>query len=532
MLYFSRFAAGLLVALAACAVTVAAGAAEDFSFYHENVLGTSLELCVRAESLRAAQAAEDRTLREIDRLSAIFSGHDPSSEFSRWQATLRNPVRVSSELFDVLQAAEHWVHESGGAFDPGVEALTRLWARCADRDRVPDVLELEQSRALMRSPAWRLDPSSGTAERLSVCPLSLNGIAKGYIVERACAAALGENGGVSGVLLNAGGDLRTRGEPLRTIGIAAPWADSESSEPFTYIEVKDRSVATSGSSQRGFRIGGNWYSHIFDPRTGLPVERVASATVVAKRASDADALAKVCSVLAPEESLRLVRSLPDVEVLILERDGRVTRSDGWQRLQRPRPVWLAVADDAKKPAAATNADAAKKPDQPATPPPWNKELELVVNFEINRPEAEPGRYRRPYVAVWVEDKDGHSVRTLVLWVSMGGSGPFQWLPDLKRWHQTDLERKRTDKEELVFTISRPTRQPGKYKAIWDGKDNHGKQLAGGEYTITIEAAREHGTYQSIRKQVSVAGKPFVEELKGNVEIKSASIEYRRKAAAK
>jgi thiamine biosynthesis lipoprotein ApbE len=530
MLHFSRFAVGFLAALSLCA---SAGAARDYSFFHENVLGTSLELCVRAESPQVAGAAEERTLTEIDRLSAIFSGYDPNSEFSRWQATLRSPTRVSSELFEVLQSAERWIDASGGAFDPRVEALTRLWARCARPDRVPQAHEVEEAKAMMAAPAWRLDPTARTAERLSTCPLSLNGIAKGYIVERACEAALGENSGVSGVLLNVGGDLRTRGELLRTIGIAFPWADSESSESFTSIEVKDRSVATSGSSQRGIRIGGRWYSHIFDPRSGLPVERIASATVVARNASDADALAKVCSVLAPEESLRLVRLLSDVHVLILERDGRVTRSDGWARLERPRPVWLAAANDAKTPPAAAKADELKKPGRPApAAAPWNKELELVVNFEINRPDAEQGRYRRPYVAVWVEDKDGHAVRTLVLWVSMGGSGPFQWLPDLKRWYQTDQERKRTDKQELVFTMSRPTRQPGRYKAIWDGKDNHGKQLAGGEYTITIEAAREHGTYQSIRKQVTVAGKPFVEELKGNVEIKSASIEYRRKAARK
>ena len=73
--------------------------------------------------------------------------------------------------------------------------------------------------------------------------------------------------------------------------------------------------------------------------------------------------------------------------------------------------------------------------------------------------------------------------------------------------------------------------PGKYKVIWDGKDDHGKPVPAGEYTICIEAAREHGTYQSIRKEVTIADKPFTEELKGNVEIKSASIEYRRKASA-
>ena len=91
---------------------------------------------------------------------------------------------------------------------------------------------------------------------------------------------------------------------------------------------------------------------------------------------------------------------------------------------------------------------------------WGDEFEVRVNLEINRPEAEKGRYRRPYVAVWVEDKDGFPVRNLTLWVSLGGSGPFQWLPDLKRWYGGDKARKRVDKTEMVLTISRPTRPPG------------------------------------------------------------------------
>jgi hypothetical protein len=161
---------------------------------------------------------------------------------------------------------------------------------------------------------------------------------------------------------------------------------------------------------------------------------------------------------------------------------------------------------------------------------WGDQYELVVNFEINRPEAEAGRYRRPYVAIWVENKDGFPVRNLTLWVSQGGAGPFQWVPDLKRWYRADQARKLVDKRDMVLTISRPTRPPGKYSVVWDGKDDHGKPVDEGEYTILIDAAREHGTYQSIRKQVTIVSKPFAEELKGNVEIKSASIEYRRKAA--
>ena len=107
------------------------------------------------------------------------------------------------------------------------------------------------------------------------------------------------------------------------------------------------------------------------------------------------------------------------------------------------------------------------------------------------------------MAIWVENKEGFPVRNLTLWVSMGGAGPFQWLPDLKRWYRADQARKQVDNKDMVFTIARPTRPPGKYKVIWDGKDDHGKPVASGEYTILIDAAREHGTYQNIRKQVTL-----------------------------
>src|SRR5262249_14942473 len=152
-----------------------------------------------------------------------------------------------------------------------------------------------------------------TVERLSDCPLSLNGIAKGFIVEHACDLALDRQRGVRGLMLNIGGDLRVRGDIDGLIGIAAPWSDSESSEPMVAIAVKDRSAATSGNSQRGFRINGRWYSHLFDPRSGLPVDRVVSATVIAERSVDADAFAKVCNVLDPQASLRIARSFPNLE---------------------------------------------------------------------------------------------------------------------------------------------------------------------------------------------------------------------------
>lgn len=504
--------------------------AGDYDFYHENVMGTSLELRVRAVDEAAARRVEAVVLNRIDRDSSIFSGYDPSSEFSRWQVGATSVANVSPELFEVLQASDAWHTRSLGAFDPRVEVLSRLWSDCARRDRRPTDDELTHARAAMHRPAWRLDPDHRTARRTSDCPISLNGIAKGYIVERACDAAIGEVPGVSGVMLNVGGDLRVRGDIEGVIGIAAPWADSESSDPLAFIRVRDRSVATSGRSQRGFRLGGRWYSHVIDPRTGRPVERVASATVIAVRSVDADAFAKACNILDPEECRRLARCIVGLEFLIVERDGRAVRSDGWAQYEA---AGLEALASAVTPGGRSSGGVrpAEQGSTSTAPSPW-KDFEVLVNFEINRPSPGGGRYRRPYVVVWIEDRHGRSVRTLALWVSSGGAGPFQWIPDLKRWYAADEERKRHDDRELVLTIARPTRPPGKYRVIWDGKDDSKRSLPAGEYTISIEAAREHGTYQVIRKKVTIGDRPFTEELKGNVEIRSASIEYRRKAAAR
>jgi thiamine biosynthesis lipoprotein len=102
------------------------------------------------------------------------------------------------------------------------------------------------------------------------------------------------------------------------------------------------------------------------------------------------------------------------------------------------------------------------------------------------------------------------------------------IPLCEGWYHADQVRRLADDTDLIATISRATRPPGKYTVTWDGKDDQGKPLGPGTYTVCLESAREHGTYQIIRKDVTIADKPFSEDLKGNVEIKSASIEYLRK----
>ena len=491
--------------------------AETFVVRHENVLGTSLELRIKARGDEAARGAEARALAEIDRLDAVLSAYRPDSEFRRWQAAPRGPVAVSADLMAVLEAADRWRADSGGAFEPRVAALAAVWTRAAKAGVLPADAEIRRARDAMGPPAWRLDPKTRTAERLSDCPVTLDAIAKGYIVGRAAEAAMAGPGAL-GLLLNLGGDLRAVGQEAQAVAVVDPRSDSETSEPLALIAVADHAVSTSGNTQRGFRVAGRWYSHKLDPATGRPVERTAIATVVAPSSVDADALATIFNVLPVEKSLELASRLPGVECLIVAPDGRVSKSPGWSKMERSIVAMSAshkILDDAPKP---PKADA------------WGDSNEILVKFEINQPGGEARRYRRPYVAVWVEDKDGLSARTLTLWVQTRAPGP-RWHPDLKRWYRDEQTRKLIDQNDLVATVARPTRPPGQYEVIWDGKGDDGRPLPMGSYTLCIEAAREHGTYQNIRQPIKLDGGTWAEELKGNVEIKSASVQARRKPAA-
>lgn len=480
-----------------------------FVFHHENVLGTSLELKVIAANAAAADAAEAAALAEIDRQAAVLSGYTPTSEFSQWMKTRDRAVPVSTDLFEVLNRFDRYRSLTSGALDPAAEAATRVWKRAAAAGRIPTQAELNETATSMRGPHWSLDAATRTATHLDNTPLMLNSFTKSYIVGHAADAALASHG-VTAVVVNIGGDLVVRGAWTEPVQIADPRDDAENAEPAARLRVRDRAVATSGNYRRGVRIGDRFYSHIIDPRTAQPVDHILSSTVVAPDPSDAGALATAFSVLSPDESARIAASIPGVEYLLIERDGHRIASAGWSALEAPASRMALAFAAAPDPSPQTSAAM------------WDPRYELTVNLEIARPDGM--RARRPYVAVWIEDQDKFPVRTLALWTEKP-----RWLPELRAWFRDDRVRKMAEGNEIASSVSSATRSPGKYTLKWDGKDNAGKLVKAGKYTVVIEAAREHGTYQVIRQEIDFTGTPKQITLQGGTEISAASLDYAKKA---
>ena len=483
-----------------------------YTFHHENVLGTSLELKFAASTPQDAEIAEAAALEEIDRLAQILSTYNPKSEVSQWLATSNEPVVVSPELFEVLWLFDTWRERTGGALDASAEAVIRVWKMAAAAHRLPTKEEITAATAQVRQAHWKLDRSTGTATHLSKAPISLNSFTKSYIISRANDAAMA-SANISAAVVNIGGDLVVRGEFTETVQIADPKADAENGSSISNLLVHDRAVATSGNYRRGLEIGGRHYSHIVDPRTGSPVDHIISSTVVAPDAVDAGVLATAFSVLSVDESQHLADSMPGVDYLLVKNDGTRIASRGWSAIEAPG---VQLASAAFKPIRGVSLAAG----QAASGGTWPTAFELVVNLELARIEGQ--RTRRPYVAVWIEDKDKFPVRTLALWYQKP-----KWLPDLKAWQHSDKLRTMAEGSDITNSISSATRSPGKYSVKWDGKDNNGKLVKAGKYTVFIEAAREHGTYQLIHQEMDFAGSAKQISLTGNVEVAAASLDYRK-----
>ena len=484
----------------------------SFTFHHEHVLGTSLELKVRAANLAQARRAEAAALAEIDREDGILSAWRPDSEFSRWAATRFELVTVSPELFAVLAGFEHWREQTNGALNPSAEGAIRLWRTALAEGRQPSETEIAQVREAMAQQHWQLDATHRTATHLTDVPLALASFAKSFVSANAADAAM--RTGISGVMINVGGDIVLRGDAKQVIDIIDPLASGENEVPLDRISVRDRAVATSGSYRRSVEQLSSQLSspqtphlsHIVDPRTAQPTGHILSSTVIALNAEAAGALATAFSVLSEQESTQLAQQIPGVDYLLVTSDGRRVFSPGWASYQLPGLHSVAYAPSAP-PASAAGM--------------WNPAYELAIDIDMPRPTDT--RYRRPYVAVWIEDADHFPIRTIALWTQSP-----RYIPELKAWFRDDQMRNLSEGTDLSKTISSATRPAGHYTVKWDGKDNQGKPVKAGTYTVFIEAAREHGTYQLERREMNFTAQPEKIDIPAGKELGAVTFGYRKR----
>jgi thiamine biosynthesis lipoprotein len=310
-------------------------------------MGTRCTIAAFHDDAAEVEQAVTRALAEIARLDAMMTTWTQTSEVSRINAGAGSGdvVAVSPETYEVLDRSLWIARASGGAFDITVGAFKGLWKFDEDNDgslpRRSDVLArlpLVDFRGLL------LDPKLHTARLAKKGQsITLGGIAKGFIVDRAVAKL--RESGLTDFLMQAGGDLYAagrRGDRPWRVGIQDPRAGAgqarSADTSFALISLENSAFNTSGDYERFVIQGGKRYHHIIDPRTGYPVTHTRSVTVLAPTSFLADTLDTAVFVLGAEKGLALIASVPGAEAVIVDAKNRVHVSPGLKdRLQLTRP---------------------------------------------------------------------------------------------------------------------------------------------------------------------------------------------------
>jgi len=291
-------------------------------------MGNRFELSVVAADEQWANRQIDAGIQEIQRIEQLLTTFNDQSETNRVNANAGvMPVEVSRETFSLIQRSLRISDLTQGAFDISYGSIDkRLWNFDQQMTELPDK---ETAKKMVRLINYRnivLDDEKCTVFlREKGMRIGFGGIGKGYAAERA-KQVMKQNGVESGVV-NASGDLTTWGlQPNGkqwTIAISNPNAAHEA---FSYMNISDMAVATSGNYEKFVMIGGKKYSHTINPRTGLPVTGIKSVTIITTNAEIADAMATPVTIMGINTGLDLVNQMKNIEAVIVDDNDRIYTS--------------------------------------------------------------------------------------------------------------------------------------------------------------------------------------------------------------
>ena len=341
---FSIFAASLLLSSAAFSgCSLKANTAENSDAgSQEPVSATAIKLNT-AVTVTIYDSQDRELLTECmnlcDKYEKIFSRTASDSELYQLNQRELTPVagtedtfQVSDPLAELIRKGLYYSELSEGAFDIAIEPLTSLWDFTAEDPQVPEDRLIQE--ALTKCDYHNVSVSDNNEVILKTedTAIELGAIAKGYIADRLKDYLISQ--GVKSAIINLGGNvLCIGGKPDDSsfkIGIQKPFADR--SETIAVMDIKDKSVVSSGVYERCFEQDGTLYHHLLNPRTGYPYDNgLIAVTIISDESVDGDALSTTCFALGLEDGMKLAESLDNVQAFFVTSDYEIHYTKDFQK---------------------------------------------------------------------------------------------------------------------------------------------------------------------------------------------------------
>jgi thiamine biosynthesis lipoprotein len=296
------------------------------------IMGTAILAEVWSSNAAQAQKGIAAVMQEMHRIDELMSPYKQDSELSLVNRDAADhPVKISRELFNLIERSLYFSRISHGAFDITFSSVGYMYDY---REGIaPTDEEIKQALPGINYRHLILDRNASTIRfARKGMRIDLGGIAKGFAVDNSIAIL--SKMGFHQALVTAGGDSRIlgdkNGKPWMT-GIRDPRKKEES---VVVIPLSDAAISTSGDYERYFMRDGVRYHHILNPKTGKSVHGTRSATVIGPDATTTDALSTTLFVLGWEKAMQLLKTLPGIDAVIIDSGGKLHYSSG---LEPPRP---------------------------------------------------------------------------------------------------------------------------------------------------------------------------------------------------
>ena len=310
----------LVIFISACSKNENKKFVEQRSYMH-----TFVEIQVIAKNKNKVQFAVDKAFDAVAEVETNTSKFISASDVAKIKNSKQNEITgVSDYTLKCLSLAKRLSNLTGGKYDVTISPLVDLWGFGRNKTkRVPSEKEINLAKKKIGADKFIVlcdkNAVSTTVDNLDI---DLSSVAKGAAVDAAAERLL--QLGFTNFLVNAGGEIRvsSSGEKIWNVGIQTPKENVAVEDIIEndVLEIKNGAVATSGNYRNYFKKGTNTYSHIINPKSGVPVKSaVLSVTVTAPTCAEADAWATAFFTMPPVEAAQLAGTISNVECFIIER---------------------------------------------------------------------------------------------------------------------------------------------------------------------------------------------------------------------
>ncbi len=293
------------------------------------LMGTRFEVTVVAPNEEIGYINIDEAVSEIQRIEKIISSWDENSETSLINKNAGiKPVKVSPELFGLIERSIRISEITDGAFDITYASMDNIWKFDGSMDTIPSEEQIKRELEKVGYKKMILNSENSTVFLPEPgMRIGLGAIGKGYAADKAKELLVSKD--VKGGIINASGDLTTWGTKATgekwLVGIANPLSKDK---VFSWLPVLESSVATSGNYEKFITYKGKKYSHIIDPRTGYPTTGINSVSIFAKHAELCDALATAVFIMGRDVGLHMINQMDGVEAVVVDSDNKIHKSSG------------------------------------------------------------------------------------------------------------------------------------------------------------------------------------------------------------